>query len=154
MPITPQQVSFYQPSNDVGSVEWEKYTDTSKRPKLDGKTDDEKRELYAVWGYKTDIKIAFENKSGSTDKNALGVFETVQKRGFENGQTLKTDKIVIPGQTLTLDLNDTNVTAAINTATNAVNKETGEAATNGKIWDLAQTYTITVPQKQNRYAPV
>ena len=144
----PTTGKLYQPSNDVGSVEWEKYTDTSKRPKLDGKTDDEKRELYAVWGYKTDIKIAFENKSGSTDKNALGVFETVQKRGFENGQTLKTDKIVIPGQTLTLDLNDTNVTAAINTATNAVNKETGDAATNGKIWDLAQTYTITVPQNK------
>lgn len=144
----PTTGKLYQPSNDVGSVEWEKYTDTSKRPKLDGKTDDEKRELYAVWGYKTDIKIAFENKSGSTDKNALGVFETVPKRGFENGQTLKTDKIVIPGQTLTLDLNDTNVTAAINTATNAVNKETGDAATNGKIWDLAQTYTITVPQNK------
>lgn len=144
----PTTGKLYQPSNDVGSVEWEKYTDTSKRPKLDGKIDDEKRELYAVWGYKTDIKIAFENKSGSTDKNALGVFETVQKRGFENGQTLKTDKIVIPGQTLTLDLNDTNVTAAINTATNAVNKETGDAATNGKIWDLAQTYTITVPQNK------
>ena len=94
----PTTGKLYQPSNDVGSVEWEKYTDTSKRPKLDGKTDDEKRELYAVWGYKTDIKIAFENKSGSTDKNALGVFETVQKRGFENGQTLKTDKIVIPGR--------------------------------------------------------
>ena len=55
---------------------------------------------------------------------------------------------MIPGQTLTLDLNDTNVTAAINTATNAVNKETGDAATNGKIWDLAQTYTITVPQNK------
>lgn len=55
---------------------------------------------------------------------------------------------MIPGQTLTLDLNDTNVTAAINTATNAVNKETGDAATDGKIWDLAQTYTITVPQNK------
>lgn len=140
----PTTGKLYQPSNDVGSVEWEKYTDTSKRPKLDGKTDDEKRELYAVWGYKTDIKIAFENKSGSTDKNALGVFETVQKRGFENGQTLKTDKIVIPGQKLTLKMSDPDVTAAIDAATTAVDS----SATKEKIWDLAQTYTITVPQNK------
>lgn len=143
--------TLYQPGTLVSTVNWENYTDQkdlNKRPQLNGAQDKQKRELYAIWGYKTDIKIAFENKSGSTDKNALGVFETVQKRGFENGQTLKTDKIVIPGQTLTLDLNDTNVTAAINTATNAVNKETGDAATDGKIWDLAQTYTITVPQNK------
>ena len=143
--------TLYQPGDNVSTVNWENYTDQkdlNKRPQLNGTQDKQKRELYAIWGYKTDIKIAFENKSGSTDKNALGVFETVQKRGFENGQTLKTDAIVIPGQTLTLDLNDTNVTAAINTATNAVNKETGDAATDGKIWDLAQTYTITVPQNK------
>lgn len=143
--------TLYQPGDNVSTVNWENYTDQkdlNKRPQLNRTQDTQKRELYAIWGYKTDIKIAFENKSGSTDKNALGVFETVQKRGFENGQTLKTDKIVIPGQTLTLDLNDTAVTAAINTATNAVNKETGDAATDGKIWDLAQTYTITVPQNK------
>lgn len=143
--------TLYQVGDTVAPDAWENYTDPkdlNKRPQLNGAQDKQKRELYAIWGYKTDIKIAFENKSGSTDKNALGVFETVQKRGFENGQTLKTDKIVIPGQTLTLDLNDTNVTAAINTATNAVNKETGDAATDGKIWDLAQTYTITVPQNK------
>lgn len=143
--------TLYQVGDTVAPDAWENYTDPkdlNKRPQLNGAQDKQKRELYAIWGYKTDIKIAFENKSGSTDKNALGVFETVQKRDFENGQTLKTDKIVIPGQTLTLDLNDTNVTAAINTATNAVNKETGDAATDGKIWDLAQTYTITVPQNK------
>lgn len=143
--------TLYQVGETVAPSAWENYTDQkdlNKRPTLNGKTDTEKRELYAIWGYKTDIKIAFENKMGSTDKNALGVFETVQKRGVEHEQTLKTDAIVIPGQTLTLDLNDTNVTAAINTATNAVNKETGDAATDGKIWDLAQTYTITVPQNK------
>lgn len=140
----PTTGKLYQPGNDVGSVEWEKYTDTSKRPKLDGKTDDEKRELYAIWGYKTDIKIAFENQWGSTDKDATGVFATVQKRGFEHEKTLKTDAIVIPGQKLTLDLNDTNVTAAINTATTAV----GNGATKEKIWDLEQEYTITVPENK------
>lgn len=142
---------LYQPGDNVSTVNWENYTDQTdlnKRPQLNGTQDIQKRELYAIWGYKTTIKIAFENQWGSTDKDATGVFATVQKRGFENGQTLKTDKIVIPGQTLTLDLNDTNVTAAINTATNAVNKETGDAATDGKIWDLAQTYTITVPQNK------
>lgn len=143
--------TLYQVGETVAPDAWENYTDPkdlNKRPQLNGAQDKQKRELYAIWGYKTDIKIAFENKMGSTDKNALGVFETVQKRGVEHEQTLKTDAIVIPGQTLTLDLNDTNVTAAINTATNAVNKETGDAATDGKIWDLAQTYTITVPQNK------
>ena len=142
---------LYQPGDNVSTVNWENYTDQTdlnKRPQLNETQDKQKRELYAIWGYKTDIKIAFENKMGSTDKNALGVFETVQKRGVNNEQTLETEKIVIPGQTLTLDLNDTNVTAAINTATNAVNKETGDAATDGKIWNLAQTYTITVPQNK------
>ena len=143
--------TLYQVGDTVAPDAWENYTDPkdlNKRPQLNGTQDIQKRELYAIWGYKTDIKIAFENQWGSTDKDATGVFATVQKRGFENGQTLKTDKIVIPGQMLTLDLNDTNVTAAINTATNAVNKETGDAATDGKIWDLAQTYTITVPQNK------
>lgn len=138
----PTTGKLYQPGNDVGSVEWEKYTDTSKRPKLDGKTDDEKRELYAVWGYKTDIKIAFENKWGSTDKDATGVFATVQTRGFEHEKTLKTDEIVIPGQKLTLKMSDPDVTAAINTATTAVDS----SETKDKIWDLEKEYTITVPE--------
>lgn len=143
--------TLYQPGTLVSTVNWENYTDQkdlNKRPQLNGTQDTQKRELYAIWGYKTDIKIAFENKWGSTDKDATGVFATVQKRGFEYEKTLKTDEIVIPGQKLTLKMSDPDVTAAINTATNAVNKETGDAATDGKIWDLAQTYTITVPQNK------
>ena len=143
--------TLYQPGALVRTVNWENYTDPkdlNKRPQLNGAQDTQKRELYAIWGYKTDIKIAFENKSGSTDKDATGVFATVQTRGFEHEKTLKTDEIVIPGQKLTLKMDDSEVIAAINTATNAVNKETGDAATDGKIWDLAQTYTITVPQNK------
>ena len=143
--------TLYQVGEAVAPGAWENYTDQTdldKRPQLNGARDTQKRELYAIWGYKTTIKIAFENQFGSTDKNALGVFETVQKRGVNNEQTLETEKIVIPGQTLTLDLNDTDVTAAITAATDAVNKKTGDAATDGKIWDLAQTYTITVPQNK------
>lgn len=139
--------TLYQPGALVRTVNWENYTDQTdlnKRPQLNGTQDTQKRELYAIWGYKTDIKIAFENERGSTDKDATGVFKDVKKGGFNNEQTLKTDAIVIPGQTLTLDLNDTAVTAAINTATTAV----GNAATKEKIWDLAQTYTITVPQNK------
>ena len=139
--------ALYQPGTLVRTVNWENYTDQkdlNKRPQLNGTQDTQKRELYAIWGYKTTIKIAFENQWGSTDKDATGVFKDVKKGGFNNEQTLKTDKIVIPGQTLTLDLNDTAVTAAINTATTAVDN----AATKEKIWDLAQTYTITVPQNK------
>ena len=138
---------LYQPGDNVSTVNWENYTDQkdlNKRPQLNGTQDKQKRELYAIWGYKTDIKIAFENKWGSTDKDATGVFATVQTRGFEHEKTLKTDEIVIPGQKLTLKMSDPDVTAAIDAATTAV----GNGATKEKIWDLAQTYTITVPQNK------
>ena len=139
--------TLYQVGDTVAPDAWENYTDPkdlNKRPQLNGTQDIQKRELYAIWGYKTDIKIAFENQWGSTDKDATGVFATVQKRGFEHEKTLKTDEIVIPGQKLTLKMDDSEVIAAINTATTAV----GNAATKEKIWNLAQTYTITVPQNK------
>lgn len=137
--------TLYQPGALVSTVNWENYTDQkdlNKRPQLNGTQDIQKRELYAVWGYKTDIKIAFENQWGSTDKDATGVFATVQKRGFEHEKTLKTDEIVIPGQKLTLKMDDSEVTAAIDAATTAV----GNGATKEKIWDLKKEYTITVPE--------
>lgn len=137
--------TLYQVGDNVSTVNWENYTDQTdlnKRPQLNGAQDKQKRELYAIWGYKTDIKIAFENKWGSTDKDATGVFATVQKRGFEHEKTLKTDEIVIPGQTLKLKVDDPEVTAAITAATTAV----GNGATTKKIWDLEKEYTITVPE--------
>ena len=137
--------TLYAANVDESSVDWLDKTNESNHDTLptgDGQT--KCRVLYAIWGYKTDIKIAFENKFGSTDKNASGVFETVQKRGFEYEQTLKTDMVVIPGQTLTLKMDDANVTAAIDTATNAV----GGGATKEKIWDLEKEYTITVPENK------
>lgn len=139
--------ALYQPGTLVSTVNWENYTDQkdlNKRPQLNGTQDTQKRELYAIWGYKTTIKIAFENQWGSTDKDATGVFATVQKRGFEHEKTLKTDAIVIPGQKLTLKMSDPDVTAAIDAATTAV----GNGATKEKIWDLEKEYTITVPENK------
>ena len=138
---------LYQPGDNVSTVNWENYTDQTdlnKRPQLNGAQDKQKRELYAIWGYKTTIKIAFENQWGSTDKDATGVFATVQTRGFEHEKTLKTDEIVIPGQKLTLKMDDSEVIAAINTATTAVDS----SATKDKIWDLEKEYTITVPENK------
>lgn len=137
--------TLYQPGALVRTVKWENYTDQkdlNKRPQLNGTQDTQKRELYAIWGYKTTIKIAFENQWGSTDKDATGVFKDVKKGGFNNEQTLKTDEIVIPGQKLTLKMSDPDVTAAINTATTAVDS----SETKDKIWDLEKEYTITVPE--------
>lgn len=139
--------ALYQPGTLVSTVNWENYTDQkdlNKRPQLNGTQDTQKRELYAIWGYKTDIKIAFENKWGSTDKDATGVFATVQTRGFDNEYTLKTNAVVIPGQTLTLQMDDPEVIAAIKTATTAVDS----SATEDKIWDLKKEYTITVPENK------
>lgn len=133
---------LYEAGTYVKDVQWETYTsaEMTTRPK----NDTQKRVLYAIWGYKTDIKIAFENQWGSTDKDATGVFATVQKRGFEHEKTLKTDEIVIPGQKLTLKMSDPDVTAAIDAATTAV----GNGATKEKIWDLEKEYTITVPKNK------
>lgn len=139
--------TLYQVGETVAPSAWENYTDQkdlNKRPQLNGTQDTQKRELYAIWGYKTDIKIAFENERGSTDKDATGVFKDVKKGGFNNKQTLKTDAIVIPGQTLTLKMSDPDVTAAIDAATTAV----GNGATKEKIWDLEKEYTITVPKNK------
>ena len=134
--------ALYEAGTYVKDVQWETYTsaEMTTRPK----NDTQKRVLYAIWGYKTDIKIAFENQWGSTDKDATGVFATVQKRGFEHEKTLKTDEIVIPGQKLTLKMDDSEVIAAINTETTAVDS----SATKDKIWDLEQEYTITVPKNK------
>ena len=133
---------LYEAGTYVKDVQWETYTsaEMTTRPK----NDTQKRVLYAIWGYKTDIKIAFENKWGSTDKDATGVFATVQTRAFDNEQTLKTNAVVIPGQKLTLKMDDSEVIAAINTATTAVDS----SATKDKIWDLEKEYTITVPENK------
>lgn len=145
----PTTGELYKPGDNVRDVHWDTYTPAEMGTRPTG--DNQKRELYAIWGYKTNIKIAFEDGLGTTDKNALGVFETVQKGNFVDEYTLKTDKIVIPGQTLTLDLNDSDVKAAITAGTDAVKSDplyNGVVVTDDKIWDLAQTYTITVPQNK------
>ena len=135
---------LYAPGTLESKVEWPTprpgTSNHDTLPNKDGQT--VCRTLYAIWGYKTDIKIAFENEKGSTDKDATGEFVTVQKGNFEREQILKTDEIVIPGQKLTLKMSDPDVTAAINTATTAV----GNGATKEKIWDLEKEYTITVPE--------
>lgn len=81
--------TLYQVGDTVAPDAWENYTDPkdlNKRPQLNGTQDIQKRELYAIWGYKTDIKIAFENQWGSTDKDATGVFATVQKEVLKTGR--------------------------------------------------------------------
>lgn len=138
----PTTGELYKPGQSVSDVNWDTYTPAEMGTRPTGDT--QKRELYAIWGYKTDIEIAFETQFGSTEKNAAGVFETVKKGSFNNVQTLKTDEIVIPGQKLTLNVHDTDVNAAINAATTAV----GNGATNDQIWDLEQEYTITVPENK------
>lgn len=137
----PTTGELYKPGDNVRDVHWDTYTPAEMGTRPTG--DNQKRELYAIWGYKTDIKIAFEKQFGSTEKNAAGVFEIVKKGSF-NVQTLKTDEIVIPGQKLTLKMDDQDVIAAINAETTAV----GNGAPNDQIWDLEQEYTITVPENK------
>lgn len=152
--------TLYQPGDNVKDVVWETYTDTSKRPELNGEIDDERRELYAIWGYKVDIKIQFEDETGYTDSTAQ-----VHEGGIMDDTTYSVtlyNQKVLPGSSWTLDLSKENVPeqvkTAIDTATNyakTMAEDTDTTTTDAdfkyKVWKLADKFvkqgdcSITVP---------
>ena len=128
---------LYKPGDPVSSVKWETYTDTRKRPKLNGKIDDEKRELYAIWGY--DITVQFEDNTGYTEdgtsKPVLGGLMTGYSFTLE-GQAVE------KGKDWTLNLDDPDVKAAIDNATTEAKADAGDNDTKTgidlerKIWKI------------------
>lgn len=150
--------TLYPVGTKVSEVEWETYTGTEldNRPEISGKKDDQKRELYAIWGSKVDIKIQFEDEKGYTDDNGVAhVSDTV----MEDSVTL-TDQIVLPGGSWTLDLSAKNVpddvinaigTATENAKNAAKDKDTTTADFKYKVWKIAEKFvkngdcTISVP---------
>ena len=160
----PTTGKLYQPGESVSKVKWEKYTDTSKRPKLDGKIDDEKRELYAIWGY--DITVQFEDEKGYTED---GTSTPVLGGTMDNTTysfTLKA-QVVEKNKGWTLDLTNPMVQAAIAKATNDAKAAAGDTDTKTgqalerKIWkidnytedghnfDFTQECTIKAADLQN-----
>ena len=133
--------TLYQPGDNVKDVVWEKYTDTRKRPELNGKIDDEKRELYAIWGY--DITVQFEDETGYSTNDGRGPVATL-------GGTMDGYSFTLKGQAVdedkgwTLDLTDPKVTAAIDKATTKAKFDAEDDDTKTgidlerKIWKIDQ----------------
>lgn len=130
----PTTGELYKPGYDVSKITWGKYTDTSKRPKLDGKIDDEKRELYAIWGY--DITVQFEDEKGYSTNDGLGPVATL-------GGTMAGYSFTLKGQAVdedkgwTLDLTDSTVKEAIAKATTQAKSDAEDTDTKTGI-DLAR----------------
>ena len=139
----PTTGELYQPGDDVSKITWEKYTDTRKRPELNGKIDDEKRELYAIWGY--DITVQFEDATGYSTNNGTGPVAKLGGTMAGYSFTLK-GQVVEKGKGWTLDLTDTAVKKAIDEATTQAKSDAGDDDTKTgrnlerKIWKI-DTYT-------------
>lgn len=60
--------TLYPVGTEVSKVEWETYTGTElgNRPAISGKTDDQKRELYAIWGSNDNISSSDTPIAGPT----------------------------------------------------------------------------------------
>lgn len=135
--------TLYPVGTKVSEVKWEPYTGTEldNRPAISGKTDDQKRELYAIWGSKVDITIQFEDETGytveGTQKPVLG--------GEMSGYTVTLEnQVIVDGADWVLDLNNVEVKNAIEAATDAAKKaaedtdvKTGEELAR-KIWKIDQ----------------
>ena len=135
--------TLYPVGTEVSKVNWETYTGTElgNRPEISGKTDDQKRELYAIWGSKVDITIQFEDETGytveGTQKPVLG--------GEMSGYTVTLEnQVIVDGADWVLDLNNAEVKNAIEAATDAAKKaaedtdvKTGEELAR-KIWKIDQ----------------
>lgn len=141
----PTTGKLYQPSNDVGSVEWEKYTDTSKRPKLDGKTDDEKRELYAVWTYPCKVKVQFGRDVGWTTWDEAKQTFPENKQGGDSFGTAVELGTVYTYRNAPLTLSATENTEVWEALQEAINAETNRIAGTAqpeKVWQLKTEYTF------------
>lgn len=141
----PTTGKLYQPGNDVGSVEWEKYTDTSKRPKLDGKTDDEKRELYAIWTYPCKVKVQFGRDVGwTTWDEAKQTFPENKQGGDSFGTAVELGTVyTYRNAPLTVSATEnTEVWEALQKAINAETSKIASAAQPEKVWQLKTEYTF------------
>lgn len=141
----PTTGKLYQPGNDVGSVEWEKYTDTSKRPKLDGKTDDEKRELYAVWTYPCKVKVQFGRDVGWTTWDEAKQTFPENKQGGDSFGTAVELGTVYTYRNAPLTLSATENTEVWEALQEAINAETNRIAGTAqpeKVWQLKTEYTF------------
>ena len=131
--------TLYAPGTLESAVEWPARTSTSNNDTLPtGDGQNECRVLYAIWGYKVNIKVQFENEKGYTAKDPGTLdFTDDQLGGFGNAEEVGT-QVVYPGAKLTLNAeNQAVLTEKIKAATM---KATGGAAAPDdiikKVWQL------------------
>ncbi len=150
---------LYNPGDSESSITWpakpDRLPNDSDFMPQDGKT--ENRTLYAIWGYKVDIKIQFEDETGYTDSTAQ-----VHEGGIMDYSVTLYNQKVLPGSSWTLDLSKENVPeqvkTAIDTATNyakTMAEDTDTTTTDAdfkyKVWKLAENFvekgdcTVKVP---------
>lgn len=129
--------TLYQPGYAVSKIKWDSYDDTGKRPKLDGKIDDEKRELYAIWGY--DITVQFEDEKGYSTNDGLGPVPMLSGTMGKNYEIVLKNQVVADGADWTLDLTDPDVITAINKATTKAKNAAGDTratTTDEDVWKI------------------
>ena len=130
---------LYQPGEPVSNVKWDDtYTGEhlSKRPELNGKIDDQKRELYAIWGY--DITVQFEDNTGYTP--AVGT--PVLGKPMTKTYTL-TGQAVEKGKDWVMDLDDPQVIDMLADATDAAKAAAGDTRSllevgNDFVWKIGK----------------
>ena len=136
--------TLYPVGTEVSKVKWETYTGTElgNRPEISGKPDDQKRELYAIWGSKVDITIQFEDEKGYSTNNGTG--PVAQPGGTMAGRdfVLK-DQVVADGADWVLDLNNAVVKNAIDGATTEAKnaaKDTRTSTDNETVWKIGENF--------------
>lgn len=108
---------LYQPGAKVSDVVWDTYTaaEMAARPQ----SDEQKRVLYAIWGY--NITVQFEDETGYTADGTKDPVLGSPMTGYSF--TLK-GQAVAEGKEWTLDLTNPEVMTAITAATNAARDAT------------------------------
>lgn len=108
---------LYQPGAKVSDVVWDTYTaaEMAARPQ----SDEQKRVLYAIWGY--NITVQFEDETGYTADGTKDPVLGSPMTGYSF--TLK-GQAVEEGKEWTLDLTNPEVMTAITAATNAARDAT------------------------------
>ena len=113
----PTTGKLYQPGDKVSAVQWDTYTAAEMAARPQG--DEQKRVLYAIWGY--DITVQFEDNTGYTADGTKDPVLGSPMTGYSF--TLK-GQAVEEGKEWTLDLTNPEVMTAITAATNAARDAT------------------------------
>lgn len=113
----PTTGKLYKPGVNVSAVVWDTYTaaEMAARPQ----SDEQKRVLYAIWGY--NITVQFEDETGYT---ADGTKDPVLGSSMTGYSFTLKGQAVEEGKEWTLDLTNPEVMTAITAATNAARDAT------------------------------